>query len=481
MPRCANRILPLVMMVWAAGCAGEGASPGAIRHRYSGGVGRYGRGNGGNDRYRRGIDREGRGRRRIDWDGRNRRPIDREGGGRRRNERDRRVRGEWLPRRRRRPRWRRYRRVYRGARVPAGPPAGRAALRARAAPELRIGACTTALPARARAADVSTPTTVVGTGTPASCTFAALQAAATKGGVITFDCGAGTVTIAVTATLELPINKNTVIDGGNQITLDGGHAVQILRFDSANFRATDFGLTLQHLTLANGKTTPTEAIPTAPGACSQGWNDGEGGAHLHARRHPHRHRLDLRRQPGRAARPRHRRRRDLRPGQQARRHDRRQHLHATTAASNAGAVGGLFAELDIYNSLFENNHATGHDANNNDPTMCSAMNNGQNEIGSGGNGGAIYSDGNAVDVILCGDAILNNAAGTNAFGGGLFFTSNNFGGNAHHRRHHDDRQHRRPLDPRAERQRHQRRHRRRHQLQEHHHHQLDDAGPAMTD
>jgi hypothetical protein len=57
------------------------------------------------------------------------------------------------------------------------------------------------------------------------------------------------------------------------------------------------------------------------------------------------------------------------------------------------------------------------------------MNNGQNEIGSGGNGGALYSDGaSGANVLLCGDAITNNAAGTNAFGGGLFFTSNDFSG-----------------------------------------------------
>jgi hypothetical protein len=31
-------------------------------------------------------------------------------------------------------------------------------------------------------------------------------------------------------------------------------------------------------------------------------------------------------------------------------------------------------------------------------------------------------------VVLCGDKIVTNAAGTNAFGGGLFFTSNNYGG-----------------------------------------------------
>jgi hypothetical protein len=103
------------------------------------------------------------------------------------------------------------------------------------------------------------------------------------------------------------------------------------------------------------------------------------------------------------------------------------------AASNGGGVGCLFAELDVYNSLFIGNVAAGHDANNDDPKQCSATNNGQNEIGSGGNGGALYSDGqstpqNPVNIVLCGDAIENNAAGVKAFGGGVFFTSNNFGG-----------------------------------------------------
>src|SRR4029077_12232589 len=93
----------------------------------------------------------------------------------------------------------------------------------------------------------------------------------------------------------------------------------------------------------------------------------------------------------------------------------------------------LFSELDVYNSRFTGNSASGHDANNNDPSKCSAMNNGQNEVGAGGNGGALYSDGastaqNPVNIVLCGDEIENNAAGVNAFGGGIFFTSNNFGG-----------------------------------------------------
>ena len=289
------------------------------------------------------------------------------------------------------------------------------------------GSCGAGVPARGQPADISNPTTVVGTGSEASCTFAKLQAAATLGGVITFNCGSVVVTIPVTATLSLPTNKNTVIDGGNKITLDGQNAVQILRFDSANFQANTNGLTLQHITLINGKTTPTQAIPTAPTPCSQGWDDGEGGA-LYMR-DGNLTVIDSIFTNNQAA--------PLGPdtgggaiyilgskngvlivGS----------TFSNNAASNAGAVGCLFSELDVYNSLFTNNTATGNGANSDDATKCSVINNGQNEVGSGGNGGALYSDGNSVNITLCGDAILNNSAGQGAFGGGLFFTSNNMQG-----------------------------------------------------
>jgi hypothetical protein len=288
------------------------------------------------------------------------------------------------------------------------------------------GSCSAGIPARGRPADTSNAT-VVGTGTPASCTFSQLQAAVAQGGVITFNCGSGAVTILISATLNLPTNKNTVIDGGNKITLDGGNAVQILSFNSPNFQANDNGLTLQYIALVNGKKTPTQAIPSAPAPCSQGWDDGEGGA-LYMR-DGNLTVIDSIFTNNQAA--------PLGPdtgggaiyvlgskngamivGS----------TFGNNTASNAGAVGGLFTELDIYNSLFTGNMASGHDANNNDPTKCSAMNNGQNEIGSGGNGGAVYSDGNSVNITLCGDAILNNSAGANAFGGGLFFTSNDMMG-----------------------------------------------------
>jgi predicted outer membrane repeat protein len=99
------------------------------------------------------------------------------------------------------------------------------------------------------------------------------------------------------------------------------------------------------------------------------------------------------------------------------------------SASNAGAVGGLFCDLAIYDSLFRNNIATGNGANSDDDTKCSAINNSQNEVGSGGNGGAIYQDGaNATNVLLCGVDVENNKAGMGAFGGGVFMTSNDFSG-----------------------------------------------------
>jgi hypothetical protein len=267
----------------------------------------------------------------------------------------------------------------------------------------------------------------VGTGAAASCTFSALQAAVAKAGIITFDCGTAPVTIAVTSTLALVTTKDTVIDGGNRVTLDGGGAVQILRFDSANWQATETRLTLQHVSLANGKATPTQAIPTAPAPCSQGWDDGQGGALF--MRDGNLTVIDAFFTNNQAA--------PLGPdtGGGAIYVEGSKHgmlivssTFTGNAASNGGAVGGLFCEEDVYDSLFTGNKAIGHDANNNDPSKCSVMNNGQNEIGSGGNGGALYSDGNSVNVVLCGDEIDDNAAGVNAFGGGLFFTSNNMAG-----------------------------------------------------
>ncbi len=77
--------------------------------------------------------------------------------------------------------------------------------------------------------------------------------------MITFDCG-GAATIAVTSQKELPKDKDTVIDGGGLITLDGGGATRILHFDGGDFRKTKTTVTLQHLAFKNAKSSGT-AIP----------------------------------------------------------------------------------------------------------------------------------------------------------------------------------------------------------------------------
>src|SRR4051794_16746012 len=192
--------------------------------------------------------------------------------------------------------------------------------------------------------------------------------------------------------------------------------------------ALDTRVTLQHLTVINGKPMPTARIPTAPAPCSQGWNDGQGGA-LYMRdgnltvidcTFSHNQGAPLGPDTGGGAiYVLGSKNGVIIAGS----------VFTNNSASNGGAVGGLFAQLQIYNSLFQNNMATGNGANSNDPSMCDAINNDQNEIGSGGNGAAIYQDGgNATNVILCGDDIVNNAAGTGAFGGGVFMTSNDFTG-----------------------------------------------------
>jgi hypothetical protein len=288
--------------------------------------------------------------------------------------------------------------------------------------------CTSALPAGAQVADVSHPTTVIGTGTAATCSFGALSAAVSKGGVITFNCGAAPVTIAITATMNLPTGTNTVIDGAGRITLDGQNAVRILSFNHDDFMVNDTRVTLQNLSFVNGKATPTQAIPSAPAPCSQGWNDGEGGA-LYMRdgnltvvncTFSHNQAAPLGPDTGGGAIYLLASKNGaLIAGS----------VFSNNQASNAGAVGGLFAQLAIYNSLFQGNTATGNGANDDDASQCSAINNDQNEIGSGGNGAAIYQDGgNATNVILCGDDIVGNSAGANAFGGGVFMTSNDFTG-----------------------------------------------------
>src|SRR5213593_1677070 len=84
---------------------------------------------------------------------------------------------------------------------------------------------------------------VVGTGTSASCTEAALDACLPGGGsfdgTVTFACG-GAATITVTSTKG--ISANTTIDGGSVISISGGGTVQVFVVNSG------FTFTVQNLT-----------------------------------------------------------------------------------------------------------------------------------------------------------------------------------------------------------------------------------------
>jgi hypothetical protein len=88
---------------------------------------------------------------------------------------------------------------------------------------------------------------VVGTGTPGSCTEAALDAALAGGGNITFNCGTSPATITVTSTKT--ISADTTVDGGGAITISGGNSVGVF---SVN---TGVNFTVQNLTIANGNNT----------------------------------------------------------------------------------------------------------------------------------------------------------------------------------------------------------------------------------
>jgi len=60
-----------------------------------------------------------------------------------------------------------------------------------------------AVPRAGAAVNTSQPDHVIGTGTPASCTSAAVVKAVAEGGVITFRCGPKPVTITMTATAKV--------------------------------------------------------------------------------------------------------------------------------------------------------------------------------------------------------------------------------------------------------------------------------------
>ncbi len=283
------------------------------------------------------------------------------------------------------------------------------------------------IPAAGQAEDVSSPSTVIGNGTPASCTGEQFVAAVAQGGIITFNCGPDPVTIVLTQTAKVFNDKGTklVIDGGNKVTLSGGGTTRILYMatcDKAQVYPPGSGdcntnpgvqLVVQNITFIDG---------SAKGIAEGTNNDGGGGA-IHAQGGSLKvvncrffnnvcddlgsdvgggaiRKLDYLVAPGAGpARP--------------------VWIVGSTfggrvgfgnSCANGGALSSIGVSWNIINTLLSENTAVGHGANS----------------GEGGNGGAIYNDGNEIVLNVTSSLVENNVA--NEGGSAVFFVSNDKSG-----------------------------------------------------
>lgn len=239
--------------------------------------------------------------------------------------------------------------------------------------------------------DVSTPTAVIGDGSPASCTAAALQQAASGGGTIVFRCGSAPVTITVAS--QITFTKETVLDGGGLVTLSGGGTSRILYLDSGYDMPTP-RLVVQRLTFRDGK-SPAAGVDTAQGGGAI-YRDGGSLTVLDSvfvNNHAPATGQDV---AGGAI-----------YGFGGGDTIVAGSTFTNNAASDGGAIGSLNGDLTVINSSFTDNAATGTGGN----------------PGNGGAGGALYMDGGDEATSLCGVTIQRNSAG--AIGGGVFRVSNN--------------------------------------------------------
>lgn len=280
---------------------------------------------------------------------------------------------------------------------------------------------TCSVPAEAGLADVSNPTTVVGTGTPESCTSDAVVDAVAGGGVITFDCGDEPHTIMLDRTAKIfnDTGPEIVIDGGGLVTLSGSGNHRILYMNTcdqdqvwttAMCNDQDHPrLTVQNITFidANSKSEPEEI-------------DGGGAIFVRGGRFKL---VNTRFFNNVCA--------DTGPdvgGAGVRVFDQYQDLPVYVVnstfggedgfgntCSNGGGVSSIGVSWTIINSLFSYNHAIGNGGN---PA--------QSGTPGGGSGGAIYNDGNTMTLSLCGTRIEHNEVVQH--GSAIFFVSNDHSG-----------------------------------------------------
>jgi len=279
---------------------------------------------------------------------------------------------------------------------------------------------TCAIPPEAGLEDVSTPTIVVGSGTPGSCTSAAFVNAVAQGGIITFDCGPNPVTITLEETAKVfnDTGPEIVIDGGGLITLSGGGSRRILYMntcDEDQVWTTDHcqnqdhpRLTVQNLTFVDANSK------------SEFEYDGGGAMWVRGGRFKVINCRFFRNVCG-----------DEGPdlgGAGIRVFSQYQGLPVFVVnsqfggaeglgntCSNGGGISSIGVSWTIINSSFSFNQAIGNGGN---PALPGTP--------GGGSGGAVYNDGNTMTLSICGTRIEHNEV--NQHGSAIFFVTNDHSG-----------------------------------------------------
>jgi len=280
---------------------------------------------------------------------------------------------------------------------------------------------TCAIPPEAGLEHVSSPTIVVGSGTPASCTSAAFVNAVAQGGIITFDCGPNPVTITLEETAKVfnDTGPEIVIDGGGLITLSGAGSRRILYMNTCDAdqvwttphcdNQDHPRLTVQNLTFVDAN-SKNELVYDGGGAM---WVRGGRFKVVNCR--------FFRNVCG-----------DEGPdlgGAGIRVFSQYEGLPVFVVnsqfggvqglgntCSNGGGISSIGVSWTIINSSFSFNQAIGNGGN---PALPGTP--------GGGSGGAIYNDGNTMTLSLCGTRIEYNEV--NQHGSAIFFVTNDHSGN----------------------------------------------------
>jgi hypothetical protein len=253
---------------------------------------------------------------------------------------------------------------------------------------------------------------VVGDGTAASCTSAAVVRAVAKGGEISFDCGPDPVTIRMRRTAKV-VNTSplVVLDGGGLITLSGRDRRRILYQNTCD---PDQVWTTDHCQNQAEPRLVVRGMRFIDGNSTGAKKDGGGGGAIFVRGG----RLKIvgsefvgnrceRRGPdiGGGA---------VRVLDQFR--DRAVRVRGSVfrggRCSNGSALSSIGVSWRIVDSRFTRNHAIGRGANPPRPGTP-----------GGGSGGAIYMDGNRIHLHVTDSVMRRNWAREG--GGAIFFVSNN--------------------------------------------------------